>query len=157
MKTIIIDSNNLIHKVLYLKNLFMKDKESAQISLAETVKVRLSRNEKVIFVFDGFGKTERKDVIFSKELTADEIIRKKIENFSDHRKLKVVSSDTGITKLAKVCGCEVQSSESFWDEINKVRSETDGKNINQFYIYDKPEKPDRLSKKELEEFKKYFS
>ncbi len=157
MKTIIIDSNNLIHKIEYLKSLFAKDKESAQVSLVETIKARLNKNEKVVFVFDGFGKPGRSDVIFSNDKSADEIIRKKIENFNFHRKLKIVSSDRDITDFAKVCGCEVQSSEAFWDEINREKSVTEGKNINQYYIYDKPEKPDRLTKKELDEFRKYFS
>ncbi len=101
MKTIIIDGNNLIHKIPHLKNLFSTDKESAMLALIESVKVRIHGNEKAVFVFDGYGNIKRSDVIFSNEITADEVIRKRIENFPDHRKLKIVSSDTGITNLAK--------------------------------------------------------
>lgn len=157
MKTIIIDSNNLLHKISHLKHLFEKDKDSAQSSLVESVRSRLNKSDRVIFVFDGFGKSNNKDVIYSNELTADELIRKRIENFWDHKKLKVVSSDNNINNLARICGCDTQRSEDFWKEINKTKSVTDEKNINQNYIYDKKEKPDRMNKKEIEEFRQYFT
>lgn len=157
MKTIIIDGNNLIHKVQHLKTLFMKEKTSAQLALIESVKSRLSGNEKVIFVFDGFGMIKGKDVIFSNEMTADEVIRNRIEKFNDHKKLKVVSSDNDIINLAKVCGCEVQKSEEFRNDINKTNSITAGKNINQNFIYNDSDKPERMSRKEIDEFRKYFT
>jgi len=71
--------------------------------------------------------------------------------------LSVVSSDKYITRFAKVCGCSIQSSEEFWQRIDLKSSHTKGKNINQNFIYDKNEKPSGLSKKELEEFRKYFT
>lgn len=157
MKTIIIDSNNLLYKIPHLKNLFNKDKESAQLSLIESVKGNAGKGVKLIFVFDGYGKFKNQDVIFSNNVTADELIRKRIENFSDPKKLKIISSDKGISDLAKVCGCETQRSEDFWKEVSGSKSETQGKNINQNYIYDKPDKPDRMSKKELDEFRKLFT
>ncbi len=157
MKTIIIDGNNLIHKVQRLKLLFEKDKESAQLSLIESIKVRLSKSEKTLIVFDGFGGIKRSDIIYSNNHTADEVIRLKIEKSKEPKKLKVISSDKYITDFAKVCGCEIQNSEDFWIGINQSNLNTSGKNINQNYEYDKPEKPDRISKKEVDEFKKYFS
>lgn len=157
MKTIIIDGNNLIHKVPYLKNIFLKDKETAQIALVESVKSRSSRNEKIIFIFDGFGKIEKPNAEFSNNFTADEIIRKRIEKFPNHKLLKIVSSDNEIIGFAKICGCEVSRSEVFWDELKENNPLYEGRNINQNYIYDKKEKPDRFSKKDLEEFKKFFT
>lgn len=157
MKTLIIDSNNLIYKIPHLKNLFIKDKESAQIALVESVKSGSGKGYRLIFVFDGFGSIKNPEVLYSNKLTADEIIRTKIENFKDCKKLKIVSSDHGITDLARICGCEVQRSEDFWKEISKGKSVTSGKNINQNFIYDKLEKPERMSKKEIDEFKKYFT
>lgn len=157
MKTIIIDSNNLIHKIPVLKNLFLKDKEAAQLALIESVKARSGKNEKIIFVFDGFGKIKNPNAIYSNNTTADEVIRKRIENFSNFKQLKIVSSDNEILNLAKVCGCDFRKSEEFWDELNGKKSLYEGKNINQNYLYDKPEKPDRMNKKDIGEFKKYFS
>ena len=155
--TTIIDGNNLLHKIPHFKKLFSKDKEAAQIALVETIMPHKNKNEKIIFLFDGFGKIKRPDVIFSNEITADEMIRKRIENFKNPKLLKVVSSDYEIINLAKACGCEVQKSEDFWNELNRAISPTEGKNINQNYIYDKLEKPERMSKREIDEFRKYFS
>lgn len=157
MKTIIIDGNNLIHKINHLKNLFLKDKEAAQAALIETVKSHIPRTSKVIFVFDGFGKIKKSDVIFSSQITADEVIREQIENFKSKGQHKIVSSDQEIINFAKVCGCEIQKSEDFWNELNKKDSPTEGKNLNQNYIYDDLEKPGRMSKKEIDEFKKLFT
>ncbi|MEP7146605.1 MAG: NYN domain-containing protein [bacterium] len=157
MKTIIIDGNNLIHKVPHFKALFIKNKEAAQVSLIETVNSRITKSEKTEFVFDGHGGIKKSGVTFSNDLTADELIRKKIETFGDHKKLKIISSDNNITGLAKICGAEIQKSEDFWKEINRTNSVTAGKNINQNYIYDEKEKPGRPGKKDVDEFKKYFT
>lgn len=160
MKTIIIDANNVIHKDIQLKALFNKDKESAQLALIEKVKAGLRANEKAEYVFDGHGKSLNRSVEFSGSRTADEIIRNKIENLTDMKNLTIVSSDNGITGLARVCGCTVKSSENFLIEISNKKSITSGKNINQNYLYDKDEKEEKpagMNKKELEEFKKYFT
>lgn len=157
MKTIIIDGNNLIHKIKNLKAQFAVDPKGAAISLIEIVRSRSQSNARTIFVFDGYGSIANKNVIFSKQLSADEVIRKYIEEFPTHKNLKVISSDIHITSLAKACGCEIQKSEEFRNSLEKKNSPASGKNINQNYIYDKPEKPERMSRKEVDEFKKYFS
>jgi predicted RNA-binding protein with PIN domain len=154
LKTIIIDSNNLIHKVSEFKKLFNENPESAQLSLIESVKSKINKNYKLIFVFDGFGNIKRNNVFYSGKITADEVIRKYIEDNYRKHTLMVVSSDAEIQRLAKICGCEIKKSEDFWKELNTFR--TKGKNINQL-LYKEGEKPDRISKKELEEFKKYFT
>lgn len=154
MKTILIDGNNLIHKIPAVKSLFLKDKNASQLALLEAVKSKISRTDKLIIVFDGHGSFKKADVIHSEKLTADEIIRKKIEAFGDYKKLKVVSSDYEITNLGKVCGCEVMKSEDFWKSINKIMTPSGKDNINQNYTYDKPES---MSKKDFNEFKKHFS
>lgn len=157
MKTILIDGNNLIHKIDKLKTQSSKGSADMRQSLIEIVNSRVSGTDKVIFYFDGFGNFKKPNVHFSEKDTADNLIRKKIETFGDYKKLKVVSSDNEILNLAKVCGCEIQKSEDFWREINKPESPTDGKNINQNFDPYKTEKPDRSSKKEIDEYKKLFS
>ena len=50
---------------------------------------------------------------------------------------------------------KIKLSEKFWAEINNPVS---NKNINQLYIPpEEYEKPERMSKKDLDEFRKYFS
>jgi len=155
--TILIDGNNLIHKIPHLKKLFLKDMESAQLALIETIKSQKSKVDKIMIIFDGSGKINKPEVIYSKEITADEVIRNKIENFTNSKLLKIVSSDHEIINFAKVCGCQVMRSEDFWKKLSSDKSPTEGKDINQNYIYEELEKPERLSKKEIDEFKRYFS
>jgi len=154
MKTIIIDSNNLIHKVPDFRRLFNESPESAQLTLVESVKTKVNRNYKLIFVFDGYGNVKRSYVEYSGNKKADDVIRKFIEENYTLKTLCVVSSDAEIQRLAKICGCEVKNSEIFWKEINP--QPVIDKNINQL-LYKEGEKPDRISKKELDEFKKYFT
>lgn len=154
MKTIIIDSNNLIHKVTEFKRLFSENPETAQHTLIESVKSKIRKDCKPVFVFDGFGNIKRKNVEYSGKQSADDVIKKYIEENYEKKSLMIVSSDLGITRLARVCGCEVKKSEEFWKELNPTPLK--GKNINQL-LYKNGEKPDRISKKELEEFKKYFT
>lgn len=154
MNTIIIDSNNLIYKVTEFKRLFSENPESTQLTLIESVKSKVNKNYKIVFIFDGFGNIKRNNVEYSGKLSADDVIKKYIENNYSKKTLTVVSSDAEIIRLARVCGCEVKKSEDFWKELNP--SPTKGKNINQL-LYKDGEKPDRISKKELEEYKKYFT
>jgi predicted RNA-binding protein with PIN domain len=154
LKTIVIDSNNLIHKISEMKRLFSENAESAQLTLIESIKSKVNKNYKLIFVFDGFGNIKRNYVEYSGKKTADDVIKKYIEDYYRKKTLMIVSSDAEIQRLAKVCGCEVKKSEDFWKDLNP--SPTKGKNINQL-LYKEGEKPDRISKKELEEFKKYFT
>ncbi len=154
MKTIIIDCNNLIHKIPVYKRIFKEQKDAVALSLIESVKSKFN-HYKIIFVFDGFSDIQINNVIFSGKIAADEIIRKYIEENYHKEPVSIVSSDTGITNLAKICGCEVQSSEDFCKEL-KPASKKKNKNINQLF-YPDGEKPERITKKELNEFRKYFS
>lgn len=159
MKTIIIDGNNLIHKIEKFKKIFDKDKYNAQSALSEAIKIRIARSMKVIMVFDGHSDRKISGTIYSGVKTADEVIRQYIEENYNRIPILVVSSDKGITNLAKLCGCEIKKSEVFWNEIDKevkTLKTSSEKNINQLYD-DGKEKPERLSKKEFNEFKKYFT
>ncbi|HEX2786379.1 MAG TPA: NYN domain-containing protein [Ignavibacteria bacterium] len=148
MKTIIIDGNNLMHKIY--------GNADNQLAIIERVKTFVGKKDKVIFYFDGVGESNRSDVIFSGKKKADDLMREFIEKFKNHKMLKVVSSDREISGLAKVCGCEVQSSEEFYKEMNK-KNVMKGKNVNQRFIYDeKGEKPSSVSRKSLDEFRKLF-
>lgn len=149
-KVTIIDGNNLLNK-----SPLVNSGSDDRITLYEAVTSRLSKNESVIFFFDGYGEIKKSNITYSNDKTADELIRIYIEKNYDKRKITVVSSDRGITDLAKVCGCTIKTSEEFWKEIDHV---TKGKNINQLYIPpEELEKPEHISKKDLDEFRKYFT
>jgi len=158
MNTIIIDGNNLLHKIPAFKKSFSTSPDNTRRTLVEAVKGRVKIKAKIIFVFDGYSDDKVQNVIYSGTKTADDVIRKFIEENYNQHSIKVVSSDNEITSLAKVCGCEVSSSEKFWEEINSS-SPTKGKNINQLYIYDKSEKekPNGMSRKDFNEYLKHFT
>jgi predicted RNA-binding protein with PIN domain len=150
-KFIIIDGNNLIHKIPELKNLFNKNPESAQLGLYEKLRTRMFREDKMILVFDGYG-NEKSGMIYSGKLTADEIIRRFIEENHEKNAISVVSSDNYITSLARACGCEVIKSESFIKEETAKKEKTQKSTDT-----GSGEKPEYATKKEIEEFKKLFS
>lgn len=126
------------------------------LALVESVKTFAGKKDKVIFYFDGVGESDRSNIIFSGKKKADDLMREFIEKFKNHKMLTVVSSDREISGLAKVCGCEVQSSEEFWKEMNNKRT-MKGKNVNERFIYDEnSEKPSGVRRKSLDEFRKLF-
>jgi predicted RNA-binding protein with PIN domain len=155
IKTVVIDGNNLVHKAPPFKHTVNKSSNDVRLALAESVKSRLGNKIRTLFFFDGHG-TETAGIKFSGNSSADDAIKKFIEKSKKPGELKIVSSDNDITGLARAYGCAVQSSEEFWSEIDKDNI-TSGKNINQLFIYDDKEKPSGLSKKDLKEFRKYFT
>ena len=152
MRTVIIDGNNLLHKMQNLKKLFASNPESAQLSLYETVKGKLSKNDKLILVFDGFSSIKSSNIIFSGVKTADEIIRKYIEENYQKKSMAVISSDNEIISIAKACSCEILKSEDFVSEKKTLKNE----NINHLMPKDS-EKPEGMSKRDFDFFKNKFS
>ena len=152
MRTVIIDGNNLLHKMQNLKKLFASNPESAQLSLYETVKGKLSKNDKLILVFDGFSNIKSSNIIFSGVKTADEIIRKYIEENYQKKSMAVISSDNEIISIARACSCEILKSEDFVSEKKTLKNE----NINHLMPKDN-EKPERMSKRDFDFFKNKFS
>ncbi|MBS1518671.1 MAG: NYN domain-containing protein [Bacteroidetes bacterium] len=153
-KYLLIDVNNVIHKSPRLKSLFSKDKKHAILSFIEKVKTQFGRNFRIEFYLDGHGETTANNIFYSMSRTADELIRKRIEDSNNHRNLTVVSSDSYITGLAKACGCEVKSSEEFLKltEENVFKD----KNINHV-LESESEKPKSVSRKDLDYYKNLFS
>ena len=152
MRTVIIDGNNLLHKMPNLKRLFKENPESAQLSLYETIKGKLSKNDKLVLVFDGFSNIKSSNIIFSGVKTADDIIRKYIEENYQKKSMAVISSDNEIISIARVCSCETLKSEDFVSEKKTLKNE----NINHLMLKDS-EKPEGMSKRDFDFFKNKFS
>jgi len=152
MRTVIIDGNNVIHKMNNLKRLFAENPEAAQLSLFESIKGKLSKNDKLVLVFDGFSNIKSPNIIFSGVKTADDIIRKYIEENYQKKAIAVISSDNEILSIARACSCEILKSEDFVAEKKGLKNE----NINHLMPKDN-EKPDGMSKKDFDFFKNQFS
>lgn len=153
MRTIIVDGNNVIHKLQSIRKLFSENPESAQFTLFESLKGRLSKNDMLILVFDGFSNIKSPNILFSGVRKADEVIRKYIEDNYEKKAIAVITSDNEILSIAKACGCEILKADDFIAD-RKIKS-TD--NINHNMPKKEDEKPEGMSKKDFEYFKKHFS
>lgn len=151
-RIIIIDGHNLLNKIPEIKNLYRQDSGKAITKLFNAIKSSLKHKEKLILVLDGFGNQQNQYILYSGKISADEVIRKFIEENYQKSIIKVVSSDREISNLAKACGCDTILSEEFAKSLNNNSKV----NINQNKRIVEKEKPESISKKEFEEFKKYF-
>ena len=136
-----------------IRKLFSENPESAQLTLYESIKSRLNKNDKLILVFDGFSNIKSPNILFSGVKKADEVIRRYIEENYNKKSIAVVSSDNEILSIARACGCEILKADDFIVE-RKIKS-TD--NINHYLPKKEDEKPDGMSKKDFDFFKKHFS
>ena len=150
-RVVIIDGHNLLHKIPGIKDRYKQNPDFAITSLVKIIKPGLKKNEKLVLVLDGFGTPLFPFIIYSGNKSADYVIRGYIEENYQKTSIVVISSDREITNLAKACGCEVMLSEDFFNKTKNMQSTVTvtKKETN--------EKPETISKKEFEEFKKYFS
>jgi len=148
MKEVIVDGNNLIGKIKALSLLQKKDKISAREKLAFILNRHFSnKNVKVYLHFDGYKnisiKTENIRIIYSNEKTADEKIKKQIEQAKNSRNITLITSDRNLQQFARACSSEIISSENF----SKTLSE---RNL-------RDEEQTRIEEiNDVEEFKKIF-
>ncbi|MGB9696254.1 MAG: NYN domain-containing protein [Ignavibacteria bacterium] len=141
--TYLIDGNNVIHKIASLHKQFLLNPDFAARALVEICKSKLNKKVNIILVFDGYGKSYSKSIVFSGDKSADKIICNFIEANYLKEQIIVVSSDREILSKAKICGCKIISSGQFSKEI--LKEPVKGQ-----------DKPDRITQKEFEEFLEYF-
>ncbi len=148
MKSFLIDGNNLMGKINSIKRIQNKDKESAREKLVFLIENYFyNKKAKVYLHLDGFENTPLKlsngEIIYSEKSSADKNIKEQIEGTKNRKNLIVVSSDHEIQNFARVCSCEVLSSEDFAKEL------TSSKKIN--------EEENRINSiNDIEEFKRLF-
>ncbi|MFZ0455288.1 MAG: NYN domain-containing protein [Ignavibacteriaceae bacterium] len=148
MKSYIIDGNNLMGKINTIKMIQSKDKQLARERLVMMIeKFFNNRKEKVYLHFDGFQNTplslSKGKIIYSEKSIADKKIKDQIEIAKNRKNLIVVSSDHEIQNFARVCSCNVLSSEEFSKGL------TSNKDVN--------EEENRIKAiNDIEEFKKLF-
>ncbi len=131
IKQYLIDGNNVIGKSKSLWGLQKSEKQQSREQLVLMVdKYFVGKKITVVLYFDGFkGQNAyfgKSIVKFSNSKTADEIIRRDIENLSSPKVTAVVSSDHSIQNLARACSCKVIKSEDFVKMIeNKIDNESE--------------------------------
>ncbi len=114
----LIDGNNIIHKMPKLTKLAKKNEQDTREKLTFLLdRYFINKNISCTVYFDGFPKeaikTSKVKIQYSNSKTADELIRNDIEGAKNPKLFTIVSSDLGITNLAKVCSCKIIKSEDF--------------------------------------------
>ena len=148
MKSYLIDGNNLIGKIGSIKRIQSKDKQLARERLVMLIEKYFNKRKGKVFLhFDGFQNNplslSKGKIIYSEKSKADKKIKEQIEITKNRRNLIVISSDHEIQDFARVCSCDVLTSEEFAKDL------TSGKNIN--------EEENRIKEmNDVEEFKKLF-
>jgi len=121
-----------------------------------------AKHPSVIFtvVLDGFNSSDfhllrdrRLKTIFSGDITADEYIRKRVENGKRNDEVVVVSNDKQVRITGKLFGCEVYSVEEF---LNVVCKRDKRRRMVQTKESNKKEVDYKTKKKIEEELKKHY-
>ena len=137
MKTYIIDGNNLIGKTKHLMLLQNKDKQSSREQLVFMIDNYFhNKNQDVYIHLDGFKSTainpSKSRLIYSNSKTADETIKRQIEQTVNKKNIVVVTSDNNLREFAKVCRSDVMLSEEFLKLIESGNQNDDeAKRINE--------------------------
>lgn len=146
MRHFIIDGNNLIGKMHNIKS---NDKASEREQLSFILERFFFRKKaKVSLHFDGHKNLPIKvsgiKIFYSENRKADELIKNEIEKANNRKNIILVSSDNNLKEFARVCSCNVLSSEDF---INEFSSSQTG---------DEENKIIESMQKNNDEFKKLF-
>ncbi len=143
----IIDGYNITNHHLF-KNVRKKsvDRPTCLINLIKSKKLCGSLKNKITIVFDGhsnkseigcFGNYD--SLLFSREKSADEVIKQLVEKSGDKPNLIVVSNDRELSSFSKLCGVKSMSVEDFLEPFapdslkimkSKKRIEESSKNLN---------------------------
>ena len=151
----IIDGYNLIFAEPSLAGLMKDHPEIARKRLLDRIYIfQVNRKHNITVVFDGkigISANEKHPpgikVIFTKQITADRQIRNFIEAVRNPKQVMVVSSDyKDIGVYAKNCGVGCLTSEQFLELLDEFEITHRGK----------PEKPDTVSKAEVNYWLKRF-
>ncbi|MEI7813003.1 MAG: NYN domain-containing protein [Ignavibacteria bacterium] len=136
MKHYIIDGNNLIGKIKSLQTIMHKDGQTAREKVVFMIENYFQGKQvKVSLCFDGYQKTVIRTVAakiyYSDRQSADDQIKRLIEQACNPRTIILVSSDHNLMQFANVCRCEVISSEKFAGELtHKKQSDSDDEKSN---------------------------
>lgn len=131
MDHVIIDGYNVLHAIPALKKTLLQDAHTAREMFIHAVsRMSHTRKFRCTIVFDGAepsGTAKQTShapvhVVYSFPETADARIRRMIEQSKQRTQLVIVSSDRGITDLARVCSCQVHTAQHF---ANLLSSEDD--------------------------------
>lgn len=126
----LIDGYNVIRQSRYLKNISASaDVRSCLVKIIQEKRLAGSRNNRVTIVFDGRSNVvsynaqgnDQIKIVFSKEDSADEIIKRIVSNASNPKQIVVVSNDRQIISFSKSLGAKTMSVDEFLKEEEQSR------------------------------------
>ncbi|MCX7798523.1 MAG: NYN domain-containing protein [Melioribacter sp.] len=128
MEHYIIDGNNFIGKINYLREIFTVNKQKAREELVILLNSYFNEKKgKVSLYFDGYENLPlgivRGKIYYSKNKPADTLIRDEIDRSSCKRLIKLITSDLSLAEYGKVNSCKVIPCEEFYYTITKEFNE----------------------------------
>jgi predicted RNA-binding protein with PIN domain len=129
----IIDGNNVLHHPDFIHPKHSPDSRQALADFIRMHKLTGSAKNKVTVVFDGYpGTAQLKDgpgdnieILFSRRETADQTIKRILENAASNKNILVVSDDKEIKIFTRLIGARSLSVEDFIrrkDKASRVQS-----------------------------------
>lgn len=127
-----IDGNNLICKHSHLAKLQKEKKTESRVQLINILhRYFRDKKQKILVFFDGFENESlvlpKINIMYSNKLTADEVIRREIDNFKNPKKIVLITSDLELIRYARVNSCGVIKTEEFLKSMEEVRKDNEEK------------------------------
>ena len=126
----IIDGYNLLnHPEFRRKNKQIQDPALLVLSFIRTNRLTGSPKNRIILIFDGFPPQSAVNqdfsdaaIIFSRKISADEKIKKLVEEAANHKNIHVVSDDKEISFMVKSLGARSIGIEEFINAKEKSKN-----------------------------------
>ena len=121
----ILDGYNIIHQIPALDSKKIRDDKEHLIDFVERYKPQGSRYNQVTIVFDGhapnFSNSSPFEVVFSKDVSADEKIRELVKKFTNKKNTIVISDDRELRFSVRALGAQVLDVKSFLLQAKSLR------------------------------------
>jgi predicted RNA-binding protein with PIN domain len=125
MNHFIIDGNNLIGKIKFLKELQSKNKQGSREGLVNLLNNYFAGKKlKATLHFDGHPNSainfSKGKIIYSENRISDHLIREEIDRSKNPKLITLISSDNSLINYARANSCSIIKSEDFYKEIKKI-------------------------------------
>lgn len=137
-KHFIIDGYNAMHKLSLCDDDNLQAGRERLVALINKYKLAGSGNNTLTIVFDGkrdtffpYNKTE-KGVIFTQDETADNKIKRMVEESKNTRRMVVVSDDNEIRYYTRGMGAEVRSNAEFFAKAKRKPKKNISDKMNEY-------------------------
>ncbi len=159
----ILDGYNIIKQIPPLANMKLDEGRETLIRFIETKNPQGSYRNQVTVVFDGQGGSggyqqgAAVKVLFSWDESADDQIKRLVDNQENRKSLVVVTDDREIQYYVRALGAQVLSVADFWEKIKSPEMKSRRPKSKTLHVEDKKDIPKTLEAKINAEFEKIWS